>query len=636
MPLDFQQFKALVKQVEIGKSLPDAIYTHKSAIDCYPQALLQLIGNILRNLKIQSPWNIIKLYKRDFKLTFLSYPRFDEYAYPELNKSITVDLTQLSHRTADYSSSENPPILHRKECFVRSDYPHYHEFVAITAEGETAGLYQQTRQIGFKKHWHKKIISKGLALTATGRLLNANKATPQTIPGTTPKTMPDDLHIDRHLTAIERNKLSAPIQTLAKNSYLNGNFSILDYGCGKGDDKRELEAHGLDIVAWDPVHYPEGERLSSQIVNLGFVINVIEDIKERSDTLCQASKLSQMLLVVSAMVAGESFISQFVPYKDGVITSRNTFQKYYSQGELKSYIEHTLGQNAIAVGQGIFYVFKDKIKEQDYLLGRQKNQQQWHSLSFKDKPTADQTGKVTNAIKRHPELFADFYHLTLDIGRIPANQEFEFSEDIRHLVGSHKKAFDGLQRLYGQDDFKRAKRQRKEDLLVYFALALFEKRKTYSKMPESLKRDIKSFFDVYAHATELATTALFSVGSAMVIEEAAIQAWQQLKKGEFNAHHSWVIKRVWINQLPLVLRIYIGCATQLYGDIDNFELVKIHFSSGKVSLMRYDDWNKAVPLLVERVKIKLREQDIDFFDYGGDFTPPPLEGKTQYYSDNPK
>lgn len=621
MPFDFQQYTSLVKQVAIGKKLPDSIYTHRSALDCYPQALLQLVNAVATNLKLDNEWHIVKLYRRDFKLAFLYYPTFDDYAYPALNKSITVDLSKLSHRVANYGTSKNPPILHRKECFVKESYPQYTEFAAITAEGEAAGLYENTRQIGFKNNWEKSITIKGLALNQKGRLVQPQgyEQTQQTI----------ETQIDRHLTAIDRNKLSAPMQTLAKNGHLNGDYSILDYGCGKGDDARELEAHGLDVSAWDPVHNPEGQLIASDLVNLGFVINVIEDIKERSETIGRAFSLANKLLVVSAMVAGESVISQFTPYKDGVITSRNTFQKYYSQGELKGYLERTLDENAIAIGQGVFYIFKDKVIEQDFMLGRQKSQMQWHSLTFNDKPSPDQTAKITNAIAKHPELFEDFWKAALDLGRIPANQEFEFSQDIRRLAGSHKKAFDALSQRYDPSDFNLAKRKRKEDLVVYFALGLFDKRKAYSKMPESLKRDIKYFFEAYKSAIDIATESLFSVGSPAVIEEVANEAYKACERGEFNHGHSWVIKREWITTLPPELRIYIGCATQLYGDIEPFQLVKIHFTSGKVSLMRYDDWSKGEPLLVERLKIKLREQDIDFFDYA-ERTRPPLINKLHF------
>jgi hypothetical protein len=43
--------------------------------------------------------------------------------------------------------------------------------------------------------------------------------------------------------------------------------------------------------------------------------------------------------------------------------------------------------------------------------------------------------------------------------------------------------------------------------------------------------------------------------------------------------------------------------------------------------MGYDDWDKETPHLVERIKIKMREQDVDFFDYGEKFNPPPLLNK---------
>ena len=47
--------------------------------------------------------------------------------------------------------------------------------------------------------------------------------------------------------------------------------------------------------------------------------------------------------------------------------------------------------------------------------------------------------------------------------------------------------------------------------------------------------------------------------------------------------------------------------------------------SGKVTLMKYDDFQgNPIPELTERIKIKLREQDIDFFDYVGEYQPQPL------------
>ena len=46
--------------------------------------------------------------------------------------------------------------------------------------------------------------------------------------------------------------------------------------------------------------------------------------------------------------------------------------------------------------------------------------------------------------------------------------------------------------------------------------------------------------------------------------------------------------------------------------------------------MRYDDWNKDTPLLVQRIKIKMRDQDVDFFDYRDRFEPTPLTNKLMF------
>ena len=175
------------------------------------------------------------------------------------------------------------------------------------------------------------------------------------------------------------------------------------------------------------------------------------------------------------MVAGESIIRQFEPYKDGIITSINTFQKYYSQSEIRSYLETTLGQSAIAGGQGIFILFKDKLEEQMFLLERQHVKRDWKQLSQRKRRSANKDIS-TETINKHQALFDDFWSTTLDLGRIPANSEFEYSDQLRRVAGSHLKAFQALNEQYGASLFKEAQEARQNDLLVYFALGLFDKR----------------------------------------------------------------------------------------------------------------------------------------------------------------
>jgi DNA phosphorothioation-associated putative methyltransferase len=151
-------------------------------------------------------------------------------------------------------------------------------------------------------------------------------------------------------------------------------------------------------------------------------------------------------------------------------------------------------------------------------------------------------------------------------------------------------------------------------------------------MPNSLKRDLKAFFNSHTAAIDEARELLFSVGDTEVIQQACDEAYKQFQCGDMLEGHSYTFHKDLLNDAPKELRIYIGCATQLYGDLEDIQLIKAHITSGKVSLMGYKDWESETPLLIERIKIKMREQDIDFFDYVGKFSPRPLINKNIYIS----
>ena len=400
---------------------------------------------------------------------------------------------------------------------------------------------------------------------------------------------------------------------LARAEYFDGGYSVFDYGCGKGHDILELEAHGVDVDGWDPAHRPEAKKTSADIVNLGFVINVIEERSEREAVLTEAFALAKKLLVVAVMLGGEAITRQFQSYKDGVVTSRNTFQKYYTQVELKQFIESTLSVKAVAAGPGLFCAFKDELEEQTFLVRRQRVQRQWNQLTQRARtaPTVDSQ----TIIESNSELFKDFWACCLDFGRIPANDEFDRSMELRRAIGSHRKAFDACSDYYSAEDFESARDGRIEDITTFLALSFFERREAYHRMPLSLQRDIKAFFGKPSAAYDLAKLALFSVADTKKITSACFDARERLACGRLESDHSFVVPSDIVSSLPGILRIFVGCAMQLYGDLDDVNLVKIHMTSGKVSLMIYDDFEKPLPLLKTRVKIRLRDQEIDWFYY---------------------
>ena len=55
----------------------------------------------------------------------------------------------------------------------------------------------------------------------------------------------------------------------------------------------------------------------ADVVNLGFVLNVIEDAHERVETLRAAWSFAKRALCVSVMVQGRAFTSGQKPHRDG-------------------------------------------------------------------------------------------------------------------------------------------------------------------------------------------------------------------------------------------------------------------------------------------------------------------------------
>jgi DNA phosphorothioation-associated putative methyltransferase len=154
---------------------------------------------------------------------------------------------------------------------------------------------------------------------------------------------------------------------------------------------------------------------------------------------------------------------------------------------------------------------------------------------------------------------------------------------------------------------------RKEDLLVYFGLNLFNGRTRYSTLVPELQRDIKVLFGNATSAFEAGRELLFSVGQTDVIEKACCAAASG-GLGYLSEGHSLQLHSALINRLPASLRCYSGCAAKLYGDVETADLVKIHIRSGKLSLLFYDNFDTSpLPRLRERIKINMRSQRIEFF-----------------------
>jgi len=87
-----------------------------------------------------------------------------------------------------------------------------------------------------------------------------------------------------------------------------------------------------------------------------------------------------------------------------------------------------------------------------------------------------------------------------------------------------------------------------------------------------------------------------------------------------------------VDRLPPVLRAYVACGLILWDAISEVQLVKIHIASGKLTLLEFDDFEStALPTLRRRIKVNVRKQDYDVFEYVSREFPKPLLYRKSHY-----
>ena len=234
--------------------------------------------------------------------------------------------------------------------------------------------------------------------------------------------------VARHKTAIRRPGFSLPVKSALRDGLLDASTSFFDYGCGHGQDLRLLGEMEVPCGGWDPVFRPEDERVEADVVNLGYVINVIEDPGERRAALRAAWGLCRRLLVVAAQVEFAAPDKEQVEYGDGVLTSRGTFQKYYKQHELRGYLESELEGDAIPAAPGVFYIFKDEAAKQQFLATR-----------YHRRIAVPQRRISELLFDENRDVLEPLMETLTSLGRLPGPEEFLFSTEVVERFGSLKR-----------------------------------------------------------------------------------------------------------------------------------------------------------------------------------------------------
>lgn len=133
------------------------MYIHKSARPYLSERHSQSLNNALRLLNNFRRWNVVKFNVKDgTRLSFLEYENFDCTEFPCLMRSCQVDLTSQTTKNRNHST-ENPPVLHRKELLMYPGYPGLAKFQQLTAQLENMGAFKNIVKLGTKLRWQDEL-----------------------------------------------------------------------------------------------------------------------------------------------------------------------------------------------------------------------------------------------------------------------------------------------------------------------------------------------------------------------------------------------------------------------------------------------------------------------------------------------
>lgn len=596
-----------------GKRVRGDLYLHRDAIIGLDA---ERRGRLDRAVALagESGWNVARIGTGEISL--LRYEDFDEVPFPTLLESVNVKLDTSEVRRTSYEKRRSRPILHRKELLLPSSDPRTPRFAALTRSAEEKGLFQNAKSIGSSRAWQALLDAKNLEVR--GAELVERGA--------------EHVSVARHRTALSRRALSQPVALILRMGMLGEGHCIFDYGCGQGDDVAILQANGYEAFGWDPHFKEDGERRAAEIVNLGFVLNVIESVPERIETLRAAWSFAKRALVVAVMNrASFSEAVNWKPYKDGVLTSRGTFQRYFSQDDLRGLIEMSLNARPISLAPGIVAVFKDKELEQEVVYRKRSAAAQYFDrleLSIPERTRTPMTRPEVSVLA--PGAVEGIIRQALSLGRLPVAAELpeEISIELaRHNISPSRALAYCARTVASNESIKRIAQARRDDLLAHFALSLFPGAPKYSSLAPSIRLDVRTFFQSHTAMMGEARRLLFSVGDGKSVAGAlqqAIDAGLAARRGPKVRFMASTLPR-----LPVLVRLLIGCGEVLDPDLGTADVFDVYPDGGRVRGIWCEDLRARAPVMTEmtdisfgNLRVRRRSRVGDVLYNKGQILPP--------------
>lgn len=377
----------------------------------------------------------------------------------------------------------------------------------------------------------------------------------------------NDWAVAREKTAIGRGDLSMPVRQALRDGLIKVETSLLDYGCGRGQDVARLRKMNLDAHGWDPHFAPDSPLLPKDIVLLNYVLNVIEDPAERREAVTKAWGLAKKAMVVSCRLQWERSAVRGTSIADGIVTSRNTFQHFFAPREIRDLVESVTESKCISPTPGVVYAFRRDEDRFAYLARGAIAEYDWTA-------TDDYTSAVAEVIafaesRGRPPLFEEIpVDLLPQLGKLSRRSLLE-------LVSK------GASRERVADGFRRATL----DALLYLGTSIFSGRPSLSDLPLGVQADVKHCFKSYREACARADRLL-----SKIKEDKYIRGAMQNSPGKMTASAFYVHRRA-VDKIAVVLRLYEHCGFVAAGRPAGWNILKLDHRGRRVSWSAYPEFD---------------------------------------------
>lgn len=416
--------------------------------------------------------------------------------------------------------------------------------------------------------------------------------------------------VRRDLTAISRRRLSMPAAQAHDLGVLQG--ELLDYGCDRGDDVTALATAGYGVQGWDPHFRPGPAPAPADTVLLTYVLNAIEDAAERAQTLRQAWALSRRALVVTVRTQAERNKVTGVPFADGLLTQRSTFQRLFEPAELRQLVDQELTAHTIPIRPGQLVAYRERSHALEHLADRYGSR----DAVIRAGDVLDAAGTVDLAgqwLQRH--------------GRLPIETEDPaWTMAAVDCFGGVRGARTAAERLVPSDRLTAARQRLRDNTTLLLALDTFHGRTSTAALPRTLVADaLATFQSVRAARTRSDELLRFLASPEWLSRAIRASRFGKLTPTALYVHAEF------LDRLSLPLRLYAACGSLVAGYPDFTTLLKLHHGTPAVSFLGYPEFSSDPhPRIAESLTVDLRRQTASHTDYTQRSNRPLLHRKHEF------